>query len=210
MAKNKLTPLKDEPISSLDEMCSKIDTLIETINRQNGYLRVIAQKDGFDSEYNFLVHQFNATSAIHEALVKYLQEHKAKIVVDGEEDGKLAKAEELLNKYQALLTEAMEIIKNHITTTSPVTTVVIHEPLPTKTVLKPQPPQSTKGMFAYLFLHLPWYHIKCFFTSSYFKHWFIIIMVSVWFVSVFLTCIMAVDNARMHQMYHPILIHSGI
>jgi hypothetical protein len=35
-------------------------------------------------------------------------------------------------------------------------------------------------------------------------------MVSVWFVSVFLTCIMAVDNTRMHQMFHTILIHSGI
>ena len=104
----------------------------------------------------------------------------------------------------------MEIIKNRNTVTSPVTTVVIHEPLPAKTVLKPQQPQSTMGMFAYLFLHLPWYHSKCFFTSSYFKHWLIIIMVSVWLVSVFLTCIMAVDNARMHQMYHAILIHSGI
>lgn len=210
MAKNRLTPLKDEPTTSFDELISKIDNLAGLINQQNGYLRVIAQKDGFDSEYNFLRHQFNATSAIHEALVKYLQEHKAKIVVDGKEDGKLAKAEELLNKYQALLTEAMEIIKNRNTVTSPVTTVVIHEPLPAKTVLKPQQPQSTKGMFAYLFLHLPWYHSKCFFTSSYFKHWLIIIMVSVWLVSVFLTCIMAVDNARMHQMYHTILIHSGI
>jgi hypothetical protein len=210
MAKNKLTPLKDEPTTSFDELISKIDNLAWLINQQNGYLRVIAQKDGFDSEYNFLRHQFNATSAIHEALVKYLKENKAKIVVDGEEYSKLAKAEELLNKYQALLTEAMEIIKNRNTATSPVTTVVIHEPLPTETVLKPQQPQSTKGMFAYLFLHLPWYHIKCFFTSSYFKHWIIIIMLSVWFVSVFLTCIMAVDNARMHQMYHTILIHSGI
>lgn len=210
MAKNRPTPLKDEPISSLDEMCSKIDTLIETINRQNGYLRIIAQKDGFDSEYNFLVHQFNATSAIKEALVKYLKEQKAKIVVNGEEDSKLAKAEELLNKYQALLAEAMEIIKNHITATSPVTTVVIHEPLPTETILKPQPPQSTKGMFAYLFLRLPWYHLQCFFTSSYFKHWLIVIMVSIWLVSVFLTCIMATDNVRMHQMYNTILIHSRI
>ena len=210
MAKNKLTPLKDEPTTSFDELISKIDNLARVINQQNGYLRVIAQKDGFDSEYNFLRHQFNATSAIHEALVKYLKETKAKIVVDGEENGKLAEAEELLNKYQALLTEAMEIIKNHNAVTSPVTTVVIHEPLPTNTILKPQPPQSTKGMFAYLFLYLPWYHIRNFFTSSYFKHWLIIIMVSVWLVSVFLTCIMAIDNVRMHQMYNTILIHSGI
>ncbi len=99
MAKNKLTPLKDEPTTSFDELISKIDNLAGLINQQNGYLRVIAQKDGFDSEYNFLRHQFNATSAIHEALVKYLKENKAEIVVDGEENNKLAKAEELLNKY---------------------------------------------------------------------------------------------------------------
>ena len=99
MAKNKLTPLKDEPTTSFDELISKIDNLARVINQQNGYLRVIAQKDGFDSEYNFLRHQFNATSAIHEALVKSLKENKAEIVVDGEEYNKLAKAEELLNKY---------------------------------------------------------------------------------------------------------------
>ena len=91
MAKNKLTPLKDEPTTSFDELISKIDNLAGLINQQNGYLRVIAQKDGFDSEYNFLRHQFNATSAIREALVKYLKENKAEIVVDGEENNKLAK-----------------------------------------------------------------------------------------------------------------------
>ncbi len=46
MAKNKLTPLKDEPTTSFDELISKIDNLAGLINQQNGYLRVIAQKDG--------------------------------------------------------------------------------------------------------------------------------------------------------------------
>ena len=140
--------------------------------------------------------------------MKYLKEHKAKIIVDGKEEAELLKAEKLLKKYQAIMAEAMELIQNYIAAVSPITTVVIHEPLPTHTVLKPQTPQSTKGMFAYLFLRLPWYHIKCFFTSSYFKHWLVIIMVSAWLVSVFLSCIMAIDNARMHQMYNAILIHS--
>lgn len=210
MAKSKPTPLKDEPMNSFDEVCSKIETLIETINRQNNYLKIIAQNDGFDSEFSFFKHQFDATSAIYEAMVKYLREHKAKIIVDGEEEAELAKAEKLLKKYQAIMAEAMELINNHIAAISPITTVVIHESLPANTVLKPQSPQSTKGMFAYLFFRLPWYHLQCFFTSSYFKHWLIIIMVSIWFVSVFLTCIMAIDNVRMHQMYNTILIHSGI
>lgn len=208
MAKSKLTPLKDEPMSSSDEICSKIETLIETVNRQNNYLKIIAQNDGFDSEFSFFKHQFDATSAIYEAMVKYLKEHKAKIIVDVKEEAELLKAEELLKKYRILLAEAMELIQNYIAAVSPITTVVIHEPLPTHTVLKPQTPQSTKGMFAYLFLQLPWYHIQCFFTSTYFKHWLIIIMVSAWLVSVFLSCIMAIDNARMHQMYNAILIHS--
>ena len=46
MAKSKPTPLKDEPMNSFDEVCSKIETLIETINRQNNYLKIIAQNDG--------------------------------------------------------------------------------------------------------------------------------------------------------------------
>ena len=177
MAKNRPTPLKDEPMNSSDEVCSKIETLIETVNRQNNYLKIIARNDGFDSEFSFFKHQFDATSAIYEAMVKYLREHKAKLVVDGQKEAELVKAEELLKRYQTLMAEAMGLIKNYIAAVSPLTTVVVHEPLPTNSVLKPQPPQSIKGMFAYLFLRLPWYHIQCFFTSSYFKHWLITIMV---------------------------------
>ena len=210
MAKNRTIPLKDEPMTSLDEVNSKVDNLVGVISQQNGYLREIAKHDGFDNDFRFFSRQFNATSAVYEALVKYLKEHKAKLVVDGQKEAELVKAEELLKRYQTLMAEAMGLIKKHIAAVSPLTTVVIHEPLPTNSILKPQPPQSIKGMFAYLFLRLPWYHILCFFTSSYFKHWLIIIMVSIWFVSVFLACIMAIDNARMHQMYHTILIHSGI
>lgn len=210
MAKNRTIPLKDEPMTSLDEVNSKVDNLVGVISQQNGYLREIAKHDGFDNDFRFFSRQFNATSAVYEALVKYLKEHKAKLVVDGQKEAELVKAEELLKRYQTLMAEAMGLIKNHIAAVSPLTTVVIHEPLPTNSVLKPQPPQTTKGMFAYLFLRLPWYHIQSFFTSSYFKHWLIIIMVSIWFVSVFLACFMAIDNARMHHMYHTILIHSGI
>ena len=210
MAKNRTIPLKDEPMTSLDEVNSKVDNLVGVISQQNGYLREIAKHDGFDNDFRFFSRQFNATSAVYEALVKYLKEHKAKLVVDGQKEAELAKAEELLKRYQTLMAEAMGLIKKHIAAVSPLTTVVIHEPLPTNSILKPQSPQTTNGMFAYLFLRLPWYHIQCFFTSTYFKHWLIIIMVSVWFVSVFLACFMAIDNARMHQMYHTIFIHSGI
>ena len=135
MAKSKPTPLKDEPMNSSDEICSKIETLIETVNRQNNYLKIIAQNDGFDSEFSFFKHQFDATSAIYEAMVKYLKEHKAKIIVDGKEEAELLKAEELLKKYRILLAEAMELIQNYIAAVSPIPTVVIHEPLPTHTVL---------------------------------------------------------------------------
>jgi len=55
MAKNKLTPLKDEPTTSFDELISKIDNLAGLINQQNGYLRVIAQKNGFDRDRKSVV-----------------------------------------------------------------------------------------------------------------------------------------------------------
>ena len=53
MAKNKITPLKDEPTTSFDELISKIDNLARIINQQNGYLRVIAQKDGLTANTTF-------------------------------------------------------------------------------------------------------------------------------------------------------------
>ena len=45
MAKNRPTPLKDEPMNSSDEVCSKIETLIETVNRQNNYLKTSIRRD---------------------------------------------------------------------------------------------------------------------------------------------------------------------
>lgn len=103
MAKNRTIPLKDEPMTSLDEVNSKVDNLVGVISQQNGYLREIAKHDGFDNDFRFFSRQFNATSAVYEALVKYLKEHKAKLVVDGQKEAELVKAEELLNLNSATL-----------------------------------------------------------------------------------------------------------
>ena len=54
MAKSKNTPLKDEPLTQYDDVCSKVDDLVQVINKQNEYLKSIAQRGGYDSEFNYI------------------------------------------------------------------------------------------------------------------------------------------------------------
>ncbi|MBP1539556.1 MAG: hypothetical protein ILA29_04290 [Prevotella sp.] len=209
MAKNKPTPLKDEPLAQMDDVCNKIDNLTEVVNRQNGFLQEIAKEGGYNSEYKFLCNEFNVRQTLKNALGEYLFENNKRISNAGEEDTKLAKAKQLLEEYKTALQEAKCANSKGNVEEAPSTTVVIHEAAPSyiNQPQRPEQPQSAKGMFAYLFFRLPWYHIRCFFASSYFKHWLIIIMACLWFVSICLTCIMAVDNARMHQVYRAVLMH---
>lgn len=44
------------------------------------------------------------------------------------------------------------------------------------------------------------YHIQAFFASRYVRWWLCTILFCVWLTSAFLTCIIAIDNAKMHKV----------
>lgn len=211
MTKNRTTPLKDEPLAQFDDVCSKIDNLEKVVNKQNEYMKNIAGNGGYNSEFNFIRNEVNVRQTIENALDEYLQKKNLQIE-KADKDNLLSEAKQMLQEYMDALKAAMEAHKRYAEKMKR----LAKDKTPrdesvqfSVTVLHPQQPQSAKGMFAYLFLRLPWYHVRCFFVSSYFRRWLIIIMVCLWVVSVCLTCIMAIDNARMHQVYRAVLLHTG-
>lgn len=211
MTKNRTTPLKDEPLAQFDDVCSKIDNLEKVVNKQNEYMKSIVGNGGYDSEFNYNCNEFNVRQTIKKALDEYLQKENLQIE-KADKDNLLSEAKQMLQEYMDALKAATEAHKRYAEKMKR----LAKDKTPrdesvqfSVTVLHPQQPQSAKGMFAYLFLRLPWYHVRCFFVSSYFRRWFIIIMVCLWVVSVCLTCIMAIDNARMHQVYRAVLMHTG-
>ena len=211
MTKNRTTPLKDEPLAQFDDVCSKIDNLEKVVNKQNEYMKNIAGNGGYNSEFNFIRNEVNVRQTIENALDEYLQKKNLQIE-KADKDNLLSEAKQMLQEYMDALKAATEAHKRYAEKMKR----LAKDKTPrdesvqfSVTVLHPQQPQSAKGMFAYLFLRLPWYHVRCFFVSSYFRRWLIIIMVCLWVVSVCLTCIMAIDNARMHQVYRAVLMHTG-
>ena len=211
MTKNRTTPLKDEPLAQFDDVCSKIDNLEKVVNKQNEYMKSIVGNGGYDSEFNYNCNEFNVRQTIKKALDEYLQKENLQIE-KADKDNLLSEAKQMLQEYMDALKAATEAHKRYAEKMK----WLAKDKTPrdesvqfSVTVLHPQQPQSVKGMFAYLFLRLPWYHVRSFFVSSYFRRWLIIIMVCLWVVSVCLTCIMAIDNACMHQVYRAVLMHTG-
>lgn len=86
MAKSKNTPLKDEPLTQYDDLCSKVDDLVQVINQQNEYLKGIAQHGGYDSEFNYINNEFNVRQTMEDAMDEYLQKKNLQIVKPDEDN----------------------------------------------------------------------------------------------------------------------------
>ena len=73
----------------------------------------------------------------------------------------------------------------------------IHEGVvPPSGVTKPEKPTNRKDTFYYWLYRLPWYQIRALFASRYFRWWLCTILFCIWLTSIFLTSIIAYDNAK--------------
>lgn len=201
MAK-KSTPLKDEPLAQFDDVCTKVDALVDVINRQNDFLQQIAKDGGYNTEYKFLCNEFNVRQTLENALDEYLEKNRKKIVSVDEEDTKLTKAKTLLEEYRTSLKDAVDAAGKDHSDETPPTTVVIHEAAPSYIDVPqhPEAPNTYKGLLAYLFFRMPWYHVRKFFSSRYVRWTYRTILFSVWLISICLTCIIAHDNVQLHTI----------
>ena len=202
MAKSKNIPLKDEPLDQYDDLCNKMDDLVQVINKQNEYLRSIAQHGGYDSEFNFINNEFNVRKTMENALDEYLQKKNLQIEKPGE-NNLLTEAKQVLQEYMDALGDATEAHKRYAETRNKLANNETHHDESVQSsvsVQHPQKPRSVKKLFAYLFYRLPLYYIRKFFPSQYVRWTLRVILFSVWFISICLTCIIAHDNAKLHTI----------
>ena len=207
MAK-RTTPLKDEPLDQVEEICTKFTTLEQAINTLSEYMKKVAEHGGYDSEFNFICNEFNVRKTMEEALGEYLRNNKLKFEKTSTNDDELTKAKQLLEEYGTALKKAVDAADKGNSGEAPPTTVVIHEAAPSY-VEQPQElqlpehpglPTTVKGLFAYLLLRMPWYYVQKFFSSRHVRWTCRAILFSVWLISLCLTCIIAYDNARLHTV----------
>jgi len=136
----------------------------------------------------------------------YLKSHQVKIAGDGEESA-IEQLKTLLEDYRTELVEVKEktatpavtVIDKNVVEAA-VTTVIGKGDTSAIVLTKPVRPTIWKDMPCYLFFRLPWYYLRTFFASPYVRRWFRIVMSCVWLISIFLTCIIAHDNARLNTI----------
>ena len=198
MAKKKNTPLKDEQVYSFEDIYNKLDEIQNTINKKNVQEAHELLSSPVSCNRECAADSDKLTKSVAGAMDSYMKSHQLRIVKDDEEsDTKQTKS--LLEDYRKELVEikekpatpAVTIIDKNIVEAA-VTTVIF--------ITKPERPTSLKGVPGYLFFLLPWYYVRRFFADSYVKWWFRIVMFCIWLTSIFLTCIIAHDNARLNTI----------
>ncbi|MBO4658338.1 MAG: hypothetical protein J5637_01815 [Prevotella sp.] len=206
MARNKQTPLKDESEYSVDDLYQKLDEVLKAINNRNleEAKKLWNLGDTDMAKYALSLIDFN--KAVATAIEAYLKQHQNRFVVEGKQDIP-EDVMTLLEQYRQELAEAKEkpatpavtVIDRNIVEAA-VTTVIGKGHTNATFITKPERPTSLKGVPGYLFFLLPWYYVRRFFADRYVKWWFRIVMFCVWLTSIFLTCIIAHDNARLNTI----------
>ena len=206
MTKKKNTPLKDEQVYSFGDIYNKLDEIHNAINNKNVQEAHALLSSPASCNRECVVDKDKLTKSVAGAMDSYMKSHQLRIVKDNEESD-TEQAKSLLDNYRKELVEikaqpatpAMKIIDKNIVEAA-VTTVIEKGHTNATFITKPERPTTLKGVPVYLFFLLPWYYVHRFFADRYVKWWFRIVMFCVWLTSIFLTCLIAHDNARLNTI----------
>ena len=206
MARNKQPPLKDESEYSVDDLYQKLDEVLKAINNRNleEAKKLWNLGDADMAKYALSLIDFN--KAVATAIEAYLKQHQNRFVVEGKQDIP-EDVMTLLEQYRQELAEAkgkpatpaVTVIDRNIVEAA-VTTVIGKGGTHARILAKPIRPALWKYMPGYLFFCVPYYYLRTFFASPYVRRWFRVVMFCVWLTSIFLTCIIAHDNARLNTI----------
>lgn len=206
MARNKQTPLKDESEYSVDDLYQKLDEVLKAINNRNleEAKKLWNLGDADMAKYALSLIDFN--KAVATAIEAYLKQHQNRFVVEGKQDIP-EDVMTLLEQYRQELAEAkgkpatpaVTVIDRNIVEAA-VTTVIGKGGTHARILAKPIRPALWKYMPGYLFFCVPYYYLRTFFASPYVRRWFRVVMFCVWLTSIFLTCIITHDNARLNTI----------
>lgn len=195
MAKNRPVPLKDEPIITMEELHEKINHLGNLLNEIK---TILSEKTDNNNEPHEKAAQIDckAITEVNRNIGKMLVRINA----------------ELLSLYGSLGTLENRVSSIEMTINKGFRRLEEKQLRPNRNKNKdrnekPLRPKSIKGMLGYWLFRLPWFYIRQFITSAYFKRWLVIILLCIWVISICFTCIIAIDNARMHQVNKAMYLH---
>ena len=200
MAKKRPVPLKDEQQYTLDDLYTKLQAIedaVKIMNHENDE-SLGNRGDHGNQEPVFNTEQF--AKSVATAMDGYLKAHQDKVVVEMEKP--IAKqVGAVLVEYKKALSQLQKQSQLSQGDSSHTQPPPIYEGFAAPSgITKPEKPTKWKDKIGYWLCFLPWYHIQAFFASRYVRWWFSTILFCVWLISVFLTCIIASDNAKMHNV----------
>lgn len=160
MAK-KQAPLKDESIYSVDDICSKIDEILDAIKNKNVQKAHELLSGRAGCNWECVTETAKFTTSVTNAMDTYLKSHQVKIAGDGEESA-IEQLKTLLEDYRTELVQikekpaapAVTVIDKNVVEAA-VTTVIEKGHTNATSLIKPERPTSLKGVSGYLFFFCP-------------------------------------------------------
>ena len=200
MAKKRPVPLKDEQQYTIDDLYTKLQAIEDVVKSMNQESDESLGNSGNSSNQMPFFDAEQFTMSVATAMDSYLKAHQNKVVVEGEKP--MAKqVEAVLEKYNKALLLLQKQSQYSQEDRSLAQPSPIHEGFAAPSgITKPKKPTTWKETIVYWLCFLPWFHIRAFFASRYIRWWFRTILFCVWLTSLFLTCIIATDNAKMHKV----------
>ena len=199
MAKKKPVPLKDEQQYTIDDLYAKLLAIEDAVMCKNqDYDESLGNRcDHSNQECAINAEQFTKLVAV--AMDSYLKADQDK-VVEGEKP-MIKQVRALLEEYKKALSLLLKQGQTQQGGSSQSQATPIHKGVAAPSgITKPKKPTKRKGVIGYWLCFLPWYHIRVFLASRYVRWWLRTILFCVWLTSIFLTCIIATDNAKMHKV----------
>lgn len=200
MAKKKPVPLKDEQQYTIDDLYAKLQVIEDAVKNMNQESNESLGNSGGSGNQMPVIDAEQFTKSVAAAMDSYLKAHQDKIVVEGEKP--MAKqVEAVLEEYKNALLQLQKQSQLTQEGSLQAQPSSIHEGVAAPSgITKSEKPTTWKEKISYWLYFLPWFHIRAFFASRYARWWFCTILFCVWLISVFLTFIIATDNAKMHKV----------
>lgn len=199
MAKKRPVPLKDEQQYTIDDLYAKLQAIEDAVKCMNQKSDEFLGNRGSSGNQEPAIdaEQFNRLVAA--AMDSYLKSHQDKVVEGEKPMAKQVRA--MLEEYKKALLQLQKQSQPSQGGSSQAQPSHMHERIAAPSgITKPEKPTKWNDMIGYWLCFLPWFHIRAFFASRYVRWWFRIILFCVWLTSFFLTCIIAIDNAKMHKV----------
>ena len=200
MAKKKPVPLKNEKILSIDDLYARLQAVEDAVKSmsQKSEESLGNTLDHSNQECTIDAKQFAMQVAT--AMDNYLKSHQEKNVLDGEKST-AKQVEEVLEEYKKALLQSQKERQTSQGDSSKTQPSPIHERIVVPSgITKPERPTRRKDLLGYWLYRLPWYQIRMLFASRYFRWWLCTILFCIWLTSIFLTCIIAYDNAKLRPV----------